>query len=98
MNTFVLTAHIAEISAPRYTPAGIPAIDLILEHESSQIEAGQERKVKLNIRSLALGATADQLAKLKIGQTAKFKGFLASGKNGKGAVLHLTDIELTLIN
>ncbi len=98
MNAFVLTAHVAEISAQRYTPAGIPAIDLVLQHESSQIEAGQERKVHLSLRSLALGTTAETLAKLKTGQTAKFKGFLAATKNGKGSVLHITDIDLTPLN
>ncbi len=95
LNTYAFNAHIAEISAQRYTPAGIPAIDLVLSHQSTQIEAGQERKVNLTIRSVALGTTAETLAKLKIGQVAKFKGFLSATKNGKGAVLHITDIDLT---
>lgn len=98
MNAFACLAHIVEISAQRFTPAGIPAIDLVLSHESSQIEAGQERKVAFSIRSIALGTTAETLAKLKIGQTAKFKGFLGSTKNGKGTVLHITDIDLTQIS
>lgn len=93
MNTFVLTASVAEISAQRYTPAGIPALDLQLEHESEQIEAGQSRKVKLALRALALGPAAETLSRLSIGQEAKFKGFLASAKNGKGSTLHITDIE-----
>jgi len=93
LNVFVLTASVAEISAQRYTPAGIPAIDLHLEHESDQIEAGQKRKVKLAIRAVAFGPVAETLKKLSIGKLAKFKGFLASTKNGKGSVLHITDIE-----
>jgi primosomal replication protein N len=93
LNAFVLTASVAEISALRYTPAGIPALDLQLEHESDQIEAGQSRKVKLNLRAIALGTTAETLAKTAIGQRTKFKGFLASSKNGKGSALHITDIE-----
>jgi primosomal replication protein N len=95
LNTYAFSAHIAEISAQRFTPAGIPAIDLILSHESTQIEAGQQRKVNLTMRSVALGTTAETLAKLNIGQVAKFKGFLAATKNGKGSVLHITDIDLT---
>jgi primosomal replication protein N len=98
LNTFALTAHIAEISAQRYTPAGIPAIDLVLSHESSQIEAGGIRKVVLSMRSVALGTTAETLAKLQIGRVARFKGFLAATKNGKGTVLHITDIDLTPLN
>jgi primosomal replication protein N len=93
LNAFLLTASVAEISAQRYTPAGIPALDLQLEHESDQIEAGQSRKVKLNLRALALGTQAETLAKASIGKQAKFKGFLAATKNGKGILFHITDIE-----
>ena len=93
MNAFLLTASVAEISAQRTTPAGIPALDLQLEHESDQIEAGQSRKVKLKLRAVALGTTAETLSKVSIGKQAKFKGFLASAKNGKGSTLHITDIE-----
>lgn len=89
----MLTASVAEISAQRYTPAGIPALDLQLEHESDQIEAGQSRKVKLNLRALALGTEAETLAKTSIGKQAKFKGFMAATKNGKGMLFHITDIE-----
>ncbi len=93
MNAFLLTASVAEISAQRYTPAGIPALDLQLEHESDQIEAGQSRKVKLVVRALALGTEAETLAKTSIGKQAKFKGFMAATKNGKGMLFHITDIE-----
>ena len=91
----MLTASVAEISAQRYTPAGIPALDLQLAHESDQIEAGQSRKVKLHLRAVALGITAETLAKTAVGQQGKFKGFLASAKNGKGAAFHITDIEFS---
>jgi primosomal replication protein N len=93
LNAFVLSAAVAQIAAQRYTPAGIPALDLQLEHESEQIEAGQSRKVKLNLRAVALGPTAETLAKAPIGKQAKFKGFLASANNGKGSLFHITDIE-----
>ena len=93
LNAFLLTASVAEISAQRYTPAGIPALDLLLSHESDQIEAGQSRKVKLNLKALALGSTAETLAKSTIGKQAKFKGFMAATKNGKGLLFHITDLE-----
>ncbi len=89
----MLTASVAEISAQRTTPAGIPALDLQLSHESDQIEAGQSRKVKLNLKAIALGTTAETLAKTSIGKQAKFKGFMAASKNGKSALFHITDIE-----
>ncbi|MFM7330090.1 MAG: primosomal replication protein N [Brachymonas sp.] len=93
LNTCWLTACIAEISQQRFTPAGIPALDLQLAHESEQIEAGSSRQVKLSIRAIALGAMAESLQKVAIGKQVKFKGFLAAGKNGKGSVFHITDID-----
>ncbi|MEP7102565.1 MAG: primosomal replication protein N, partial [Burkholderiales bacterium] len=34
MNRLVLTAQLVERGALRYTPAGLPALDLSLKHES----------------------------------------------------------------
>jgi primosomal replication protein N len=92
-NTLVLTAAVLELNSQRYTPAGVPAVDLILEHESEQVEAGSVRKVKLQLKAVALGAQAESLAKVEIGKAARFKGFLASSKNGKGSTLHITEFE-----
>ncbi|MES2482746.1 MAG: primosomal replication protein N, partial [Pseudomonadota bacterium] len=39
MNQLVLSARIAQAFALRYTPAGLPALDLRLEHESEVSEA-----------------------------------------------------------
>ena len=55
MNQVALTARIAEASALRYTPAGLPALDLRLEHESTATEAGQRREVKAAVRAKAIG-------------------------------------------
>ena len=42
----------------RYTPAGLPALDLRLEHASQIEEAGQQRDVKANLKTVALGSVA----------------------------------------
>ena len=89
MNQLVLNACIAEANALRYTPAGIPAIDLRLEHESEAIEAGQLRQVKVAVKAVALGAIAETLGKRPIGSTGRFTGFLATPRNGKYAVFHI---------
>ena len=44
MNRLVLQAQLVERSAPRYTPAGLPALDLSLRHESTVSEDGQPRR------------------------------------------------------
>ena len=46
MNQTRLTASIVEIGAVRLTPAGVPALDARLEHESEVEEGGSSRQVK----------------------------------------------------
>ncbi|WP_291935448.1 primosomal replication protein N [Limnohabitans sp.] len=89
MNSTELTACIAEQAALRYTPAGLPALDLILEHASEVQEAGQMRKVQLKLRALAIGSLAERLAKQAVGSVWAFQGFLATPRQGKSVVLHI---------
>ena len=90
-NCFVLTACIAELEALRYTPAGVPALNLKLEHASSVIEAGQARQIKAVAKAVALGTMAERLAKQAIGSVWKFSGFLATPRNGKHIVFHIQE-------
>ena len=89
MNQVQLAARIAEASALRHTPAGIPAIDLTLEHESEQAEAGQQRQVKLANQTVAFGAVAEALKVQALGSAWRFAGFLAAARGGKHPVLHI---------
>ena len=92
-NHVALTACIAEAQPLRLTPAGLPAIELRLEHSSQQQEAGQNRDVKAAMKAVAFGAMAERLAKQPIGSLWRFTGFLATPRNGKHAVLHVQDIQ-----
>ena len=89
MNQLVLSACIAEASALRYTPAGLPALDFSLEHESEVTEAGQARQVKAAIKAVAFGSVAETLGKQALGSSWRFTGFLATPRNGKHPVLHI---------
>ena len=93
MNLTTLTACIAELAALRYTPAGLPALDLVLEHASEQSEVGQTRKVQLRIRALALGSQAERLIKQPVGSVWQFQGFLATPRQGKSVVLHIQEFQ-----
>ena len=93
MNRLVLSAKLVERGAMRYTPAGLPALDLSLKHESEVTEAGRPRKVSVEIRAVGIGAVAEQLQKLAVGSTAGFAGFLGSQRNGKGVLFHVTELE-----
>jgi primosomal replication protein N len=77
----------------RYTPAGIPALDLRLAHESEVSEAGLPRKVALEIAAVALGGMAEAASSLALGTTATYSGFLSAGRNGKGLVFHVTAVD-----
>ena len=82
-----------EASALRYTPAGLPAIDVILEHESEIQEAGQKRQVKATVKTVALGSLAQQIAQLPLGSLWQFSGFLASPRNSKNVIFHIQDFQ-----
>ncbi|MDP3653672.1 MAG: primosomal replication protein N [Rhodoferax sp.] len=90
-NLLVLSACIAEVESLRYTPAGLPALNLRLEHESEVVEAGQPRQVKAAVKAVAFGALAERLAKQAIGSDWKFSGFVANPRNGKHTVFHIQE-------
>ena len=61
----------------RQTPAGVPLLQMILEHSSTKTEAGLARKNKLRIRVFMIGeaVTAEQ-GRLKAGSKIRVSGFL----------------------
>lgn len=92
-NQLTLAATIAEVQALRYTPAGIPALDLSLRHTSGQHEAGMERQVQLELRAIAFGTLAERLSRQSLDNSWIFQGFLTNGRNGKGVVLHIREFQ-----
>ncbi|MEK8085047.1 primosomal replication protein N [Aquabacterium sp. A3] len=92
MNRVELSAQIIERKALRYTPAGLPALDLVLAHESEVTEAQQSRQVKLELRAVALGPMAELLNRMDAGKPFRLTGFLGAPRNGRGVLLHITDI------
>jgi primosomal replication protein N len=93
VNQLHLSARIAEAKPLRYTPAGIPAIDLRLEHESEAREAGQARRVLVELRAVAFGTDAETLSRQAIGAGFRFTGFLAAARGGKGTILHIQSFQ-----
>jgi primosomal replication protein N len=89
----MLSATLVERGALRYTPAGLPALDLSLKHESEVMQDGQPRKVSVEIKARAIGAITQRVAALEIGSTHGFAGFLGSQRNGRGVIFHLTELD-----
>lgn len=75
----------------RYTPVGIPALNLKLEHESETQEAGQPRQIKVAVKAVAFGALAERLVKQPIGSVWRFSGFLGNTRYGKSIVFHIQE-------
>jgi primosomal replication protein N len=92
MNRLVLAAEVVERGAMRYTPAGLPALDLMLKHQSQVSEDGQPRQVAMQLKAVAIGAITKASLALALGTPATFAGFLAASRNGKGLVFHVTEI------
>ena len=86
---------VVQVQSLRYTPAGIPAINIVLEHESQQVELDTPRLVKLQLRAVAFGAQAEILARQGLDSVCEFHGFLANARNGKGVVFHIQDFSKT---
>ncbi|GAA3981401.1 hypothetical protein GCM10022279_01280 [Comamonas faecalis] len=94
-NRWLVTACLAQVQAMRYTPAGLPALDMVLEHESQQHEGGGERLARASIKAVAFGPLAERLARQALGSCWNFRGFLAAGRGGKGLVFHIQDMQNT---
>ncbi len=93
LNRLLLSASLVERQALRYTPAGLPALNLSLQHEGLASENGQPRKVSLEIRAVGIGQVTQTLAAMALGSAGLFAGFLAPARNGRGLVFHITSVE-----
>jgi primosomal replication protein N len=89
VNHVELTACIAEAKPLRYTPAGIPASNFVLEHESEIVEGGVTRQVKLTLRAVAFGSLAEQTGQIPLGTRFRFTGFLINARTSKSVVFHI---------
>ena len=84
-----------QVQTLRYTPAGIPVVNLVLEHGSTVTELDTPRLVKLIIKAVAFGAHAETLARQGLDTVCEFHGFMTNARNGKGLVFHIQDFSKT---
>ena len=65
-----------------------------MQHRSTQVEAGAERLVDVEIAVVAVGEPARWLQSAPLGGQVSVTGFLtARGRNSKSPVLHVNSIE-----
>lgn len=93
-NRVEIEGSIAALDSVRYTPAGIPMLELKITHASEQLEAGKPRQVEMEISAVAAGELTARLSKSPLGARIKASGFLAhKGKAKIQLVLHIVDFE-----
>ena len=93
-NRVTIAGRLVELDALRHTPAGVAVLKFRLQHDSSQMEAGGERKVSCELAAVAFEREAKLLAVAKLGSDVKVNGFLAAkSRTSRTLVLHATQIE-----
>lgn len=93
-NRVTISGRLIELDALRHTPAGVAVLKFRLQHDSSQTEAGGERKVSCEVAAVAFEREAKLLAVAKLGSIVKVNGFLAAkSRTSRTLVLHATQIE-----
>jgi len=96
VNQLAMTATALEVKPLRYTPAGLPAIEMLLNHESEVMEAGHPRRVELTVPAVALGDVALLLADTPLGAVLSIEGFLAPSRKGSSRlVVHIQQANRT---
>jgi primosomal replication protein N len=66
----------------------------VLKHASEVSEDGTPRQVTIDVKAVAIGdAITRRVSALSLGAPATFAGFLASGRNGRGLVFHITSLD-----
>lgn len=94
-NRLEIGGRVIENSGLRYTPAGLPSVQLRLAHVSQQREAGREREVSCEVEALAFGETAISLAQVAAGSLLKLTGFVERrAARSTQLTLHITGYEL----
>ena len=83
-----------ELGPLRHTPAGLPAIEFRIRHDSETSEAGATRQVHAEVDAIAFETQARLVAGMTPGSKVRIGGFLcAKSRRSRKLVLHVTNIE-----
>ena len=94
MNSTVLDGKIVSRDTLRVTPGGVATLNLILNHQSTQTENGQEATVEVEMNAVVYGALAKQMDSLKVGDAVSLKGFLSrKSRYSQFPILHITQFK-----
>lgn len=93
-NLLVIQGELLKVEELRFTPAGIPILNLVIGHLSEQVEAGMKRKVECEVNAMVVGDLAKTCQSLKEGVAVKAAGFLAKRSfKSTQLVMHINKLE-----
>lgn len=92
INHLQLNACVVEKSNLRYTPSGLPALDVWLEQNTALQDAGVPRQNQLRLKAIAFADLAERLDAQALGVMHSLEGFLSTSRNGKGVVFHIQNL------
>lgn len=99
LNQLKLSATLLQRDALRYTPAGVPICQALLEHTSEQSEMGQLRAVRLVVAARFSGPLAERITREALATPLLLAGFLCpkrlyqDNKPSGSLQLHVTDYQ-----
>ncbi|HEX8602293.1 MAG TPA: primosomal replication protein N [Pseudoduganella sp.] len=92
MNQLQFVGLVTEREVIRFTPAGMPIVNAVLQHSSQQMEAGIARLTEFEISAVAAGEISGRFSQAPLGGVYEFTGFLAKrSRNSKSLVFHIID-------
>ena len=95
-NEVVIDGRLLKRGTLRHTPAGIPALNLMIGHQSIQIEAGGRREARCEVDAGVIGDLAVKLSTQKLNQPLQFSGFLTQHSvKDRRLVLNVVSAKLT---
>jgi primosomal replication protein N len=93
-NLLVIQGELLKVEELRFTPAGIPILNMVIGHLSEQVEAGMKRRVECEVNATVMGELAKTCQRLKEGATVNASGFLAKRSfKSTQLVMHINKLE-----
>ena len=93
-NRLSISGEITHLEPQRFTPAGIPIVEAVLLHRSTQTIGTTERRVECEITVQASAELAQRLGKIKVGTHVNLHGVLNHRSvNSRQLMLILSELE-----
>ena len=93
-NWLSLSGEITHLEPQRFTPAGVPIVEAVLLHRSTQTIGKAERRVECEMTVQASAELAGRLGKLSVGSRVTCHGVLnRRSVNSRQLILILSELE-----